>query len=510
VAARVLALANNQPALIQLFGAQLLRRLQKTPQAPNTPPRTVTAADVEAVWADETLRTQFHHRFEWTLNLDPRYKIIAHSVAFHAHEHGVESALSPTELRSQCEQWWPRGFAAKDVLTGEFRALLDECVALGVLSYNSEGAYRLRTANVLALLGSRDEVDDVLDQAEAQLPPDSFDGSLLRPAFGSGQTRSPLTSAQISDLLGPGSRVRVVVGSPALTVERCARVLSDRNEHAAYGNASVIIKETTPAGLVTACEQVARSGHNVALVLVDLKSATHEVGVSAWEQAREQIAGYAAGTLSVVLLTTPAQAAMWARCDRDADQSSGLTELRRYDSVGLRLWLTETTLPFQDEASRAELLEATGGWPILVNRVVEALLSQHRATSSDPLEPMRHWLASPANAGALVEACGLHADDVLTQAWSFLVTEFGDEAADPVTLAELLSLAASDAPALTDDALVAAGYGSAREVVDVLRMLGVLVSSPHDGQLCLERVVAAATLTSAGDAGTADTTAETG
>ena len=136
-AARVLALANNQPALIQLFGAQLLRRLQKTPPAPNTPPREVTAADIEAVWADEALRTEFRRRFDWTLNLDPRYKIIAYSVAFHAYAHGIESALSPTELRSQCEQWWPQGFAAKDVLTGEFRALLDECVALGVLSYNS-------------------------------------------------------------------------------------------------------------------------------------------------------------------------------------------------------------------------------------------------------------------------------------------------------------------------------------------------------------------------------------
>jgi hypothetical protein len=510
-AARVLALANNQPALIQLFGAQLLRRLQKTPPAPNTPPRMVTAADVEAVWADETLRTEFHRRFDWTLNLDPRYKIIAYSVAFHAHEHGVESALSPIELRSQCEQWWPQGFAAKDVLTGEFRALLDECVALGVLSYNTDGAYRLRTPNVLALLGSRDEVDDVLDQAEAQDPPESFEGSLFRPAFGSSQTRSPLTSAQISDLLGPGSRVRVIVGSPALTVERCARVLSDKNEHAAYGNASVIIKETTAAGLVIACEQVASAGRNVALVLVlvDLQGAAHDVAVSAWEHAREQIAGYAAGTLSIILLTTPAQAAMWARCDRDADQSSGLTELRRYDSVGLRLWLTETTLPFQDEASRAELLGATGGWPILVNRVVDDLLSRDRDVSSDPLAAIRHWLASPANARTLVEASGLHADDVLAQAWSFLVTEFGSDAADPVTLAELLSLAACDAPALADEALVAAGYGSAREVIEVLRMLGVLVSSPHDGQLRLEPVIAAATLISAGP-GAADTTAETG
>ena len=134
VAARVLALANNQPSLIQLFGAKLLTHLHRQ-GTPATLPQVVTAADIEAVWSDESLRESFRKRFDWTLNLDPRYKIIAYTVAYHAHAYGVGSALSPTELRSQCEQWWPQGFAAEDVRTGEFRALLDECVALGVLSY---------------------------------------------------------------------------------------------------------------------------------------------------------------------------------------------------------------------------------------------------------------------------------------------------------------------------------------------------------------------------------------
>jgi len=41
----------------------------------------------------------------------------------------------------------------------------------GGLSYApAEGAYRRRTPNVLALLGSRREVDDVLDAAESRLP----------------------------------------------------------------------------------------------------------------------------------------------------------------------------------------------------------------------------------------------------------------------------------------------------------------------------------------------------
>ena len=81
VAARVLALANNQPSLIQLFGAKLLTHLHRQ-GTPATPPQVVTAADIEAVWSDESLRESFRKRFDWTLNLDPRYKIIAYTVAY--------------------------------------------------------------------------------------------------------------------------------------------------------------------------------------------------------------------------------------------------------------------------------------------------------------------------------------------------------------------------------------------------------------------------------------------
>jgi hypothetical protein len=200
-------------------------------------------------------------------------------------------------------------------------------------------------------------------------------------------------------------RVRVIAGSLALTVDRCTRVLSDRNENAVYGNAFPFIKETTAAGLAVACRQAAGSGRD-ALVLVDLKDASSRAAITAWERARDQIAEYTAETLSAVLLTTPSQAAMWVRCDRDADQSSGLTELRRFDSVGLRLWLTETTLPFQDEASRAELLRVTGGWPTLVNQVVDTFYAGDRGTAPDPLQQVRASLAVPSNAARLVAACG--------------------------------------------------------------------------------------------------------
>ncbi|MET8360404.1 hypothetical protein [Micromonospora sp. NPDC005171] len=499
-ASRVLALANNQPALIQLFGAQLLRDLQRTPLPDGAPPQMVTRDDVEAVWADNSLRTSFRKRFDWTLNLDPRYKIIAYSVAFSAHAHGAAASLTPAQLRSECEQWWPKGFAAEDVRTGEFRALLDECVDLGVLAY-ANGAYRLRTPNVLDLLGSRDEVDEFLEQAESTPLPESFDGSLMRPAFGRSATRAPLNSQQIADLLAARSQVRVIAGSAALTLERCISALKAEYDNAASGSRRSHIREATATSLRTACQQAtlrAAGGH--AVVLVDLTTVSLEGAHGAWRTARELIAAHSGGTLGVVLLTSPVQAPLWPVAARESDASSGITGLRRYDRTDLRLWLTDTTLPFQDDASRSELLAVTGGWPVNVNKVVEDLSrEQDPYTRSDPLGKLRAQLADPVNAEALVVYSGVRSDRVLQEAWRFLVSEFGADRADVDTVADYLTMHGesgdTEADWLAAYRLQEAGYRSTVDVVEVLRTLGLLVSNAEDGQLLVEPVMAAAART---------------
>ncbi|MBF6196197.1 hypothetical protein IU475_34105 [Nocardia beijingensis] len=497
-AARVLALANNQPALIQLFAAQLLRNLQAAPMPAGAPPQTVHADDVERVWADAGLRTSFRKRFDWTLDLDPRYKIIAYSVALHAHAGGIDATMTPSELRAECETWWPTGFSAEDVRTGEFRALLDECVDLGVLSYTNRG-YRLRTPNVLDLLGAKEEVEAVLDQAESIELPESFDGSMMRPVFVEGPTRGPLTSQQIADLLAPRSQVRQVIGSHALTIERCLRALQDENEHAVSGHRKSVMRDATPATLADVCQRgtFKAAGRHV-IVIVNLKNVTPEVASATWTRARELIAKHSGGTLGIVLVSWPAQAPMWPVAARESDTSSGLTELRRYDRTDLRLWLTETTLPFQDDAARDELLAVTGGWPILLNKIAEDLTEHESGLRSDPLREIRAHLMDVERCRELVEASGVRSDATLGQAWDFLVRNVADEHADLDTLADYLALHGDSgeeaSEALTPTAVAAAGYtGGVADVLEVLRVLGLVVGLPDDRQFKLEPVMVAAT-----------------
>lgn len=499
VAARVLALANNQPALIQLFGARLLRNLASAPLLATAPPQVIARDDIEQVWQDPALRTSFRKRFDWTLDLDPHYKVIAYCVAQNAHAFGIDATMSATELRAECETWWPAGFAAKDIRTSEFRALLDECVDLGVLSRTTRG-YRLRTPNVLDLLGSREDVDEVLAQAKTLDLPESFDGSLLRPVFGDGPTRGPLTSQQLADLLAARNQVRLIAGSQALTVQRTPKVVETENEHPVGARRKAYLRYATPTTLVTATRQAvlrAASGH--ALIIVDLRDTSVEAATAVWHQARELIAvgREAGGTLGIVLISTPAQAPLWPAAALDVDTSAGLTELRRYGTTDLRLWMTETHLPFQDTASRAELLATAGGWPVLLNRVAEELdVRGDQGNPGDALEWLRAYLADPTHAAGLVSDSGVRVDATLSAAWDFLV-QLVDAPADLQTLADYVEMHAESgeqaAVPLHPHRLLEAGYGSALEVVEVLRTLGVLIPAGDGTLFVVEPVMAAAT-----------------
>src|SRR5262249_51235897 len=85
------------------------------------------------------------------------------------------------------------------------------------------------------------------------------------------------------------------------------------------------------------------AGHSV--VLADLRTVTHGAAAQAWAKAREVIAARAGGTLGIILITDAAQAPLWVRATTQADASSNLTALHRYDNTGLRLWLNETRHP---------------------------------------------------------------------------------------------------------------------------------------------------------------------
>ncbi|HET7459980.1 MAG TPA: AAA family ATPase [Longimicrobium sp.] len=217
---RILAQTNYYPSLIQLYGHHLLRHLQRrfderTRGADAGPPFVITREQVDEVYRGRDLRTAIEQRFALTLELDPRYEVVAYALANAVLEERValEDGAPPERLRHEALYWWPAGF--KQMSGEDFRVLLDEMVALGVLRHTGRGGYSLRSANVSLLMGNEERVLDVLLNKRRELPV-AYDAAAFRERIGEAPPRmSPLTHQQISHLRTNRSGVTVIAGSDA-------------------------------------------------------------------------------------------------------------------------------------------------------------------------------------------------------------------------------------------------------------------------------------------------------
>ena len=136
VVTRILAHTNYYPSLIQIFCFHLLHLLQRRARQPagSSFPVPVTMDDVEQVFQGERLAEDIRYRFRLTIQLDPRYEVIALTMAYLSGEDAelLVSGIDAEELREWSRSHWEEGFAKDDTKEG-FLALLEELVALGVL-----------------------------------------------------------------------------------------------------------------------------------------------------------------------------------------------------------------------------------------------------------------------------------------------------------------------------------------------------------------------------------------
>jgi hypothetical protein len=465
---RVLAYCNNQPSLLQLFGEALVNHLVQMPVAPGAPPHVVTENDVESAYASRALREEFRHRFELTLKLDLRYKVIAYAMAYNTHETGPATVSDPVELRSDCERWWPKGFSGMP--SDEFRALLGEMVGLGVLSEVDSG-FRVRSPNVLRMLGTSDEIEERLLDAETYPLPEPFQAASFRRPMPSGIHRAPLNEAQLGQLLDRRNQCLVIAASPALGLADVATALKDSSPR----EDSVKYLAVRGQAISPAEGRPVTGKHR--LLIADMTTLDARSASAAIASARAAVARAAGGTLAIAALTGPIHAPLWANVavrGQTITETVRLVELRRWDLAGLRMWMRdETELPFQDEDACKALLRSTGGWPVLVDRVVDTVAGESRSAQA-ALDGLATQLRTREGATEFVNAAGVAVHPQVATVWGILVHL--NEPAFRDDLAELL----------LDDA---GGQGEA--LVDILRVLGALTTT-DDGRLECEPVLAAA------------------
>jgi len=454
--ARILAMANNLPALLQLFGEALVRHLTSKEVPPGGPPQVITAEDVDDVFSDQALLAEFRGKYVLTLNLDHRYLVIAYTVAEAAHNNGIDASLSLTELSAIARGHWPAGFSG--VGADDFKSLVTECVDLGVLALDG-GRYRLRTPMVLRLLGTEDEVLDALTTSELVVPSASDAASYRRRI---GETScSPLTERQVGRILDARRTVLTLVGSPALQVDRVALALEKASQETAG-----LIREVqrcttlTPDGIRHAVSKAP----DATLIVIDAR-AEGAAKLSPLLTAAEEAVATARLDVTVAFVTSPANGAAWV-------VHPNRVELARVDEPGLRLWCDEHDLPFRDEQARSRLLAASGGWPLVLEYVTRKAANVGSAAGyGELLADLREWLAGKGRR-ELVNAAGLGAGgEALAVAFRDTIGLCGPEGEEPAALAEVLELV----PDLATYAATA-GYKSMDDVVAALVSLGCLAS----------------------------------
>lgn len=159
---RVLSQSNYHPGLIQIFCHRLIEKLYLKwgNKTSDKIVRTIELSDLQMIESDPNFIEDIRNRFDWTLDLDDRYKVLIYSLVL---TEDPTTSRSEREFMALAREWWPDVFEKMDQQS--LRAVLDEMDGLGVLVREDEEAtrmYRLRSPNLLRLLGTRDQIEDEL------------------------------------------------------------------------------------------------------------------------------------------------------------------------------------------------------------------------------------------------------------------------------------------------------------------------------------------------------------
>ena len=371
---RILAQTNYYPSLIQLYCSHLLRHMLSqvvSRQRINGPRYIVTDRDIEQVYSSEALRDEIRAKFRLTLQLDPRYEVVAYAMALDL----LRSRYSQSDgmpwqtiRQSGAMHWWPEGF--RDTSELDFRVLLDEMVGLGVLRRLAAGHYVLRNANVLLLLGNQEEIEAVL--IKDREPAVEFESASFRPPLrrspGAAE-RNVFTYQQLSRLLQRANSITVVTGTPVAGIGGVVASLED-----------YLGKEAAPVVLAN-CTDRQSFGNALTNALVerekDFVTAFVVPDTTPWTdlwitEARLRLDRLKSGSKFASLVFVAEPATLWRLLGNETSPENGQPpwmSLLHWRDEFLRNWLDERQLQLEPE-DRRRLGQVTGCWPALLMDLV--------------------------------------------------------------------------------------------------------------------------------------------
>ena len=166
----ILTSTNYYPGILQFFGYTLVETMTKQygdyyRASDGNPPYTLHREQLGAIMNRSDLNSSIKEKFRWSLELDPRYFMIARCMALMCYEQDGDPSLNGAQ----------RGFSAEEIkewaddlgiicLNGEtpqsYVALLDEMRDMGILVRPVEeiARFRFRRNSFLNIIGSNEDV----------------------------------------------------------------------------------------------------------------------------------------------------------------------------------------------------------------------------------------------------------------------------------------------------------------------------------------------------------------
>jgi hypothetical protein len=283
------------------------------------------------------------------------------------------------------------------------------------------------------MLGTGEQIEERLYDAADELEiKQEFEATSFRDAMGGdGYRRRPLTHQQVASMLERNQqRVHVVVGSAATDVDDVLPCLNEIFEREASTFNFVDLTGQDRGRLVNRFRKRAQKKTRVVHFRVPSEMAPDALGLV--EAIEDKIFAGDSPSTAVIVIGKEAMPA-WravvaprASLSPSAEAGEGalrfeLVELGRWTEAGLRAWAQaqEVHLPFFESQQLRELTAATGGWPLLVDRVVKSYKRKRKWQQT--IEELQSWLASAEGAATLSGAIGLDRDPAARRAWDILV-----------------------------------------------------------------------------------------
>lgn len=370
---RILAQANYYPNLIQIYCQNLLLHVMDTyglPGSMSIPPYLVTSGDIKDVYERQQLRDDLRQRFRLTLDLDPRFNLIAHILALYYEDYG--EGFESHWIHKNALEWWPAGFqesqetdsqSPRMISFDSFQYLLDEMSGLGILRKIGSDKYNLRSPNVVSLLGTRVQIERVLEEfytreGQWSYAPDAFRSLIDKH---DSARRSPLTAAQESFFKKDEYQVAIIAGTDASGLEDVPKALTWTfgNEfiRIARGGASLEDFQKYLSQLTS------RKGQGKTFLLIPPDSDWQ----AEWlREAESRLKNFTRKEAAIAVVFLAGPEILWRNKDKLKSLQTDIITLHPWKDENVRIWLQDAQLGYENKEIRKQIFDHTGYWPLLL------------------------------------------------------------------------------------------------------------------------------------------------